>query len=62
MIARSGGYWVVDKALVKDYVVGGNAPRWDTGENEWQWLFVWPAGAPAGFTMIFDVDCTTGPA
>jgi hypothetical protein len=61
MIARNGGYDAA-LALAGGYVVGANSPRWDSGDNQWQGYFVWPSGAPAGFTIDFDVYCTAGPA
>ena len=42
--------------------LAGDAPRWDSGYNQWDWFFNWPAGSPAGESIDFDVYCTAGPA
>jgi hypothetical protein len=57
--AVSGGF-NGDAATQDKLQLIGEGPRWDLGAanyTEWFWLFVWPAGAPGGATIDFDVDC-----
>jgi hypothetical protein len=60
MVASNGGYSASD--LAGKIRVTTDSPRWNSGDNQWQWAFDWPGGAPSGDTIDFDVYCTAGPA
>jgi hypothetical protein len=60
MVAGSGGYSATD--LAGNLRVITDSPRWNSGDNQWQWAFKWPGGAPRGEAIDFDVYCTAGPA
>jgi hypothetical protein len=59
LIASSGGFQFRSGPPT---ALAGDAPRWDSGYNQWDWFFNWPAGSPAGESIDFDVYCTAGPA
>jgi hypothetical protein len=40
-------------------ILAGSFPRTDITPlyNEWGWVFLWPSGSPAGYSITFDVYC-----
>jgi len=59
-VPRAGG-WATNATGQAGVKIVGEGPRWDTGYNEYFWTLLWPAGAPAGVTIDFDVFCTKAP-
>jgi hypothetical protein len=65
LIARSGGFFPDPTLQSQGIDLGVNGPRVDLGASGyvvWGFEYNIPGGAPAGTTILFDVDCTKAPA
>ena len=59
-IVWNGAYAMNSVGQSSEVYLGFNGPRLDENPAsyaEWGWHFYWPAGAPAGVTITFNVFC-----
>lgn len=59
-VAHSGAFAMNSVGQTSQVYLSFNGPRIDETTPDftgWAWHFYWPAGAPAGITIKFDVYC-----
>jgi YVTN family beta-propeller protein len=57
-VAVNGSFAMNAAGQTSQFFLSFNGPRIDIPSfSEWAWHFYWPAGAPAGISILFDVYC-----
>jgi hypothetical protein len=57
-IAHDGSFAFNSVGQTSEVYLSFNGPRFDIpSKTEWAWHFFWPAGAPAGTSVILNVYC-----